>query len=51
MAMIPRLPLQIRLSQPSQEGALGCMRFTKLLHPQLEPSFISLANSQVMQIH
>jgi hypothetical protein len=45
--MICRLPLQIRLCQPSQEGALGGMYLAKLLHRQLEPRFISLANSKV----
>jgi len=49
--MICRLPLQIRLCQPSQEGTLGGMCFTKLLHCQLEAGFIFLANRQIMQIY
>ena len=43
--------LQIRLCQPSQEGALGGMCLAKLLHPQLEPGFIPLANSEIVQVH
>ena len=43
--------LQICLCQSSQEGALGCMCLAKLLHRQLEPGFVPLANSQVMQIN
>ncbi len=48
--MICWLPLQIRLCQPPQEGVLGGMCFTKLLHCELETGFIFLANSKVMQI-
>jgi len=43
--------LQIRRCQPSQEGALGGMCLAKLLHRQLEPSFIPLANGEIMQVH
>lgn len=43
--------LQICLCQPSQEGALGCMCLAKLLHRQLEPGFIPLANSEIVQVH
>jgi hypothetical protein len=43
--------LQIRLCQPSQEGALGGMCLAKLLHRQLEPGFIPLANSEIVQVH
>ena len=49
--MICSLPLQVCLCKPSQEGAPGGMCFAKLLHRQLEPRFIPMANSQVMQIH